>query len=44
VTIDVRMERLIAFLEDASRFITCWGLFPNATTEATIRGLDIEFA
>jgi len=44
VTIDGRTQWLIAFLDDASRFITCWGLFPNATTEATIVVLETGFA
>ena len=44
VTIDGTVQWLIAFLDDASRFITCWGLFPNATTEATILVLETGFA
>lgn len=44
VTIDGKVQWLIAFLDDASRFITCWGLFPNATTEATILVLETGFA
>ncbi len=34
VTIDGQVQWLITFLDEASPFITSWGLFPNATTEA----------
>jgi len=44
VTIDGTVQWLIAFLDDASRFITCWGLFPSPTTEATILVLETGFA
>ena len=43
MTIDGRTQRLIAFLDDAFRFITCWGLFPSPTTEATVMVLETGF-
>jgi putative transposase len=44
VTIDGQIQWLIAFLVDASRFVTRWGGFPHATTEATILVLETGFA
>jgi len=44
VTIDGLTQWRIAFLEDASRLITCRELLPNATTEATILVLETGFA
>jgi putative transposase len=35
---------IIAFMDDASRFITCYGIFDNATTENTIKVLREGFA
>lgn len=44
VTIDGTVQWLIAFLDDASRLITCWGLFQSPTTAATIMVLETGFA
>ena len=44
VTIDGEIQWVIAFLDDASRFITCWGFFPSPTTEVTIMVLETGFA
>jgi putative transposase len=35
---------IIAFMDDASRFITCYGVFDSATTENTIKVLKKGFA
>ena len=35
---------IIAFMDDASRFITCFGVFDEATTENTIKVLRRGFA
>ena len=35
---------IIAFMDDASRFITCYGVFNEATTENTIKVLKRGFA
>ncbi len=35
---------IIAFMDDASRFITCYGVFDSATTESTIKVLKMGFA
>ncbi len=35
---------IIAFMDDASRFITCYGVFDSATTENTIKVLKEGFA
>ncbi len=37
-------EWIIAFMDDASRFITCYGIFDSATTENTIKVLRRGFA
>ncbi|MBE8540507.1 IS481 family transposase [Geoglobus acetivorans] len=37
-------EWIIAFMDDASRFITCHGVFDSATTENTVRVLRKGFA
>ena len=44
VTLDGTVQWLIAFLDDASRLITCWGLFQSPTTAATIMVLETGFA
>jgi len=35
---------IIAFMDDASRFVTCFGVFDEATTENTIKVLEKGFA
>ena len=35
---------IIAFMDDASHFITCYGVFNEATTENTIKVLKRGFA
>ncbi len=35
---------IIAFMDDASRLVTCFGVFDEATTENTIKVLEKGFA
>ena len=43
ININGKHKYLIAFIDDASRLITCYGLYNNATTENTIKTLKKGF-
>jgi putative transposase len=44
VTIDCQVKWLIAFMDDSSRLITCYGIFDSPTTENTLLVLRMGFA
>jgi len=44
IEINGKNRWIVAFMDDASRFITCYGLFNSATTENTIKVLRKGFA
>jgi len=44
VTIDGQVKWLIAFMDDSSRLITCYGIFDSPTTENTLLVLRMGFA
>ena len=44
VTINGEVKQIIAFMDDASRLITCYGVFDEATTDNTIKVLKKGFS